>query len=90
MLQVTQGLELFLDLTFGAFLLLAVLVSHNMIKEKMDLKKEAAEKGAAKRAADKNDDDEPPEAVPLEGEAAGSPDKKVTAKASVRARKRIA
>ena len=70
---------------------MAILISHRMIKEKMDLKQEAAAKGAAKRAADKEDDDEPPEAAPLDDEGAGgSPDKKVTAKVSVRARRRMA
>jgi len=82
--------ELFLDLTLGAFLVMGVLISHNMIREKMDAKKEAAAKGRAKRAADDDDDDDegPPEAVPLDDPA--SPDRKVTAKASMRARRRMA
>ena len=33
--------------------MLAVAVSHNMIKEKMEAKKEAASKGTAKRAGDR-------------------------------------
>lgn len=86
--QVAQAFELFLDLTFGFFALLATLIAHNMIREKMAAKKEAAAKGAAKRAADA--DDEPPEAVPLAAGGSASPDRRVTAKASMRAKRRIA
>lgn len=92
--QVTLGFEMFLDCTLGAFLLFAVLVSHRMIKEKMELKKEAAAKGARRGGLDKkgekdSDDDDVPQAVPLEGDA-GSPERRVAAKASMRARRRMA
>ena len=86
--QEVQAFELALDLVLGAFLLMAVLLSHRMIKEKMQLKKEAAEKGQAKRGGD-DDGDEAPAAVPLDDDG-DSPDKRVTAKASMRRRARIA
>lgn len=81
--------ELTLDLTLGAFLLMATLISHRMIKEKMEAKSEAANRGAAKKAAD-DDGDEAPQAVPLEDDGDGSPEKRVTAKASMRRRARMA
>ena len=69
--------------------MLATLVAHNMIREKMAAKREAAAKGAAKRAGS-DSGDEAPAAVPLEGSAAASPERRVTAKASMRARRRMA
>lgn len=88
MFQGFEFFELFLDMTFAALLIMCILVSHKMIKEKMALKKEAAEKGAAKRAGSDDGSDGPPEAVLLEG--AASPDRRLTAKASTRARRRMA
>lgn len=80
-------------MTLGAFLLLAVLVSHNMIKEKMEAKREAAEKGARsggqRGGSDDEGDDAAPPAVPLD-DGAASPERRVTAKASMRQRRRIA
>lgn len=83
--QVMQAVELFLDLTLGLFIVLAVKISHNMIIEKMQLKREARDKGATKRAVDASGaaaaaEDEPDEGV----------DRRVTAKASMRARRRMA
>ncbi|GBF87920.1 hypothetical protein Rsub_00632 [Raphidocelis subcapitata] len=85
--QTVQGFELFLDFTLGVFLLLAIKISHDMIKEKMELKKEAANKGAAKRAADAS---AAPSAAAAEEEPAEGAERRVTAKASMRARRRMA
>jgi hypothetical protein len=89
-LQATQTFEAFLDLTLAAFLVITTLISHNMIKEKMAAKKEAAAKGAAKRAGDGSGPAAATAAAPAAAEREDSPDRVVTAKASMRARRRMA
>lgn len=93
LLSATKSVELFIDCTLGAFLILAVLVSHSLIKEKMEAKKEAQEKGARsggqRGGSEAEGSDAAPAAVPLDGPSA-SPERRVTAKASVRQRRRIA
>lgn len=90
-LQAALGLELFLDLALGALLAVAVLSCHAVIREKMDLKREAAAKGGAAAAkakrAGSDSGDEAPQAVPIGGAAgATSPERRLTAKASSRRR----
>ena len=80
--KTAQAVELFLDLTTGAFLVLSTLVSHKVIVLKMQLKKEAEEgkklSGAVKK--DKGSDSESEE----------KETKVVRAAANARSRKRLA
>jgi hypothetical protein len=90
--QAIQSAELTVDMVLAAFMIITVVISHRMIQEKMQLKKEAAERGAGKRAGDAGpggsggDGDEAPQAVPLDDDE----DRRVTAKASTRRRARMA
>lgn len=68
-----QSFELFLDLTLAFFLGMCTFVSHRMILEKMEANKAAA--GGTDKKTDETigwgdtiEDDDAPEAVPLEAE----------------------
>eukprot|EP00882_Tetradesmus_deserticola_P024422 GHRQ01026690.1.p1 GENE.GHRQ01026690.1~~GHRQ01026690.1.p1 ORF type:complete len:237 (+),score=87.12 GHRQ01026690.1:163-873(+) len=71
-----QAFEMFLDLTLAAFLLMGTFLSHKMIVEKMQMKKEREGAGAGRIGAQKggSDDDSDgeaaPAAVPLKEEKA--------------------
>ncbi|KAF6260537.1 hypothetical protein COO60DRAFT_1505809 [Scenedesmus sp. NREL 46B-D3] len=71
-----KGFEMFLDLTLAAFLVMGTFVSHKMIVEKMQMKKERESvrtdrKDAQKGGSDDDGDDEgAPAAVPLREEKA--------------------
>jgi hypothetical protein len=86
-LQAAKGVELFLDLTLAAFLLVAIIVTHSMIKEKMAAKREAAAKGAGKRAPAWEGGAATAAPAPAPDD---SPERRMTAKASMRARRRMA
>lgn len=73
-LNTTKAFEMFLDLTLAAFLVMGTFISHKMIVEKMQMKKERENvstdrKGAQKGGSDDDSDDEGvPAAVPLKDE----------------------
>lgn len=75
--QYLMTFELFLDLTLGIFLIMSTFISHKMIVEKMEMKKEKenvqtdrkdAQKGGSDDDVDEDDDDAAPDAVPIKNE----------------------
>lgn len=94
--------ELFLDLTLAAFLAMGVFVSHKMIVEKMDMKKEKkhvktdrkdAQKGGSDDSDSSDEDsdaDAAPQAVPLQQEEKPKVARSAAASKTAAARRRHA
>eukprot|EP00775_Hariotina_reticulata_P004325 gene4325-4578_t len=78
-LSAVKAFELFMDLTLAAFVIMGTFVSHKMIVEKMEMKKEKkniktdredAQKGGSDDEEDEDEGDAPA-AVPLQGDDEG-------------------